>query len=125
MPEKACKDCGAAYYAQSTLNTRCPHCTYKRNKKRRGKPLKQRGKRTVEYDRWRDNVARPYLVKNFGHQCARCGVPPNVNPNDGSYYFHDVDHIKGRGSNNELRMVLSNVQFLCRPCHIKKDGGMR
>lgn len=72
-------------------------------------PIKKKGKHTVEYEIWRDNVAIPYLER-IGHSCAACGATGKL----------DVDHIKNRGSHYNLRMNLSNVQYLCRPCHIQK-----
>lgn len=79
------------------------------------KPIKQKGKRTIEYEKWRDTVARPYLIKKYGEVCAECkGV------RCGNIQL-DVDHIKNRGSHYHLRMSLSNVQLLGRyPCHQEK-----
>ena len=91
----ACEICGKRAYSN--------YCMQHKPRK----PIKQRGKRTIEYENWRDNVARPHLDKK-GRRCAQCGavgVPL------------DVDHIKNRGSHYHLRMNLSNVQYLCRPCH--------
>lgn len=74
------------------------------------KAIKQKGKHTIEYEEWRDNVAIPYLDATYGHSCVHCGATGKL----------DVDHIKPRGSHYNLRMVLSNVQYLCRNCHRAK-----
>lgn len=83
------------------------------------KPITKKGKRTLEYENWRDNTARPYLMKNFGAVCAAC---------QGSRCHNkqlDIDHIKKRGSSIHLKMDLDNVQFLGRfPCHYEKDNGI-
>jgi 5-methylcytosine-specific restriction endonuclease McrA len=73
------------------------------------KPIKKRGKRTLEYETWRDTVAKPYLDKTYGHVCRDCGATGQL----------DVEHIKKRGSHPHLKMTLTNVTYLCRPCHIK------
>jgi hypothetical protein len=88
-------------------------CFYHRPRK----PINQRGKKTIEYEEWRDTVARPYLIKTFGNQCAECkGV------RCGNKQL-DVDHKKKRGSNPHLKMDLKNVQLLGRyPCHFEKDN---
>ena len=87
--------------------------------KRSVKPIKKKGKRTIEYEKWRDEVARPYLIEKYGEICvacqgARCGNQQL-----------DVEHKKNRGSHHELKMVLSNVQLMGRyPCHYEKTNGI-
>lgn len=82
------------------------------------KAIKKKGKRTLEYEQWRDEVAIPYLDKTTGRVCqvcfgARCGNRQL-----------DVDHIKNRGSHYKLRMSLHNIQYLGRePCHRLKTEG--
>lgn len=129
MPVKRnCKDCGDPMLAYTTTQNRCGNCLKKRQKPklrkplpRQTKPIRQKGKVTLTYEKWRDTVARPYLDRVFGRQCAKCGAPPPVNEETGVELHHDVDHILERGSHPELRMVLSNVRYLCRSCHSKKQ----
>jgi 5-methylcytosine-specific restriction endonuclease McrA len=79
---------------------------------KRSKRPKQIGKGTLKYNEWRDTVARPYLIATFGEVCAESGcLESNA---------LDIDHIENRGSHPELKMTLSNVQFLCRPHHAQK-----
>lgn len=81
------------------------------------KPINQKGKRTLEYEEWRDTIARPYLIKTYGPVCADCGGTRCGNKQ------LDVDHKKKRGSNPSLKMDLNNVQLLGRyPCHWEKDN---
>lgn len=79
------------------------------------KPITQRGKRTIEYETWRDTIARPFL-DSLGRQCAICGSINNL----------QIDHILNRGSRPDLKMSLSNVQYLCDGppnwCHTKKTN---
>jgi 5-methylcytosine-specific restriction endonuclease McrA len=87
--------------------------------KREPKPPKritQRGPHNQEYEYWRDHVAIPYLDAAFGHKCAGCG---DINKP------LDVDHIKPRGSHRELKMKLTNEQYLCRSCHREKTDHLR
>lgn len=75
------------------------------------KAIKKKGKHTIEYELWRDNVAIPYLERK-GHKCVKCGATGKL----------DVDHIKNRGSHYALKMSLTNVQYMCRDCHIRKTS---
>lgn len=110
--EKICRNCGRTFPQYNTTVTICALCAFNRYNKPR-KPLKVRGKRTKEYDKWRRDIAVPYLDKTFSHQCSNCGRTDQL----------DIDHIKSRGAHPELRMELSNIQWLCRPCHqLKTDG---
>lgn len=84
---------------------------------KRRKPIPRKGKRTIAYEHWRDTVAKPYLDRTFGRQCADCGGARCGNIN------LDVDHIEERGSNPHLKMSLDNVQYLGRyPCHFEKTN---
>jgi 5-methylcytosine-specific restriction endonuclease McrA len=74
------------------------------------KPIKQIGKRTVAYNKWRNEIAKPFLDDNFGHVCSNCQATEGL----------EVDHILTRGSRADLKMNLTNVQWLCGPCHRKK-----
>ena len=86
---------------------------------RKPKRIKKKGKKTIEYETWRDEVAKPYLIDKYGEVCADCNGVRCGNKQ------LDVDHIKARGSHYALRMTLSNVQFLGRhPCHYEKTNGV-
>lgn len=99
VKEPKCTNCSGKHYT-----------TFCYNKIR--KPVAKKGRRTREYEYWRNNVAIPYLDGEYGHKCANCG----------SQWRLDVDHIKNRGSHPELRMDLKNIQYLCRNCHIRKTN---
>lgn len=79
------------------------------------KGLRRIGKKTLEYNKWRDEIAIPYLDKTYGHFCFDCGAGGKL----------DVAHIRGRGSHPELRMILTNVNYMCRSCHMRADSGFR
>lgn len=74
------------------------------------KPIRKVGRKELVYRAWRDSVAIPHLDKKYGRKCVNCGATSML----------DVDHIKGRGSHPHLKMELTNVQYLCRNCHITK-----
>lgn len=76
-------------------------------------PVRALGMGTIMYNEWRKVVAKPYLDEHFGHTCARCGTMTDL----------DVDHIKNRSTHPELKFALTNIQWLCRPCHIIKTRG--
>ncbi len=125
MPKACkCKDCGDPMLAFATTQNRCADCLLKRQRAKTPKPrkaIRQRGKRTIRYEQWRDEVAKPYLDRTFGHLCVACGK--------GDYGMHilDVDHKKNRGSHPELIRDLDNVQYLGRiPCHqLKTEGKLK
>lgn len=52
---------------------------------------------------------------NGKYRCDMCGTLI-ANP--------DIDHVKNRGSHPELRFEHSNLQILCRSCHIKKTSAL-
>jgi predicted restriction endonuclease len=97
-----CKNCDSPYHYQ----TFCPQ------KKR--KPIAARGKHAKLWEVFRDKVAIPYLDKKYGHVCSVAGCSETKNL--------DVDHIKNRGSNPDLRYDVKNCQYLCRAHHAEKTG---
>lgn len=99
MRSPPCRYCGSIYHF--------PFQCAKNPKKK--KPLKQKGRRTLIYEEWRDMVAVPYLDATYGRICAYNGCNESKNL--------DIDHIKKRGSHPHLKMELSNVQYMCRPHH--------
>ena len=106
---KPCKYCSALthYSFQCYLAPRKPP--------KPRKAIRKKGKATIKYELWRDTVAIPYLNETFGRVCAACGGERCNN------LQLDVDHIQNRGSHSELKMTLSNVQYLGRyPCHYEK-----
>ena len=87
------------------------------HKKRKAIPKK--GKQTILYEEWRDEQARPYLIKKYGEVCAECKGARCGNKQ------LDIDHIKSRGSNYNLKFSLTNVQFLgSHPCHFEKTNNV-
>lgn len=104
IKNKPCKECGSVWHTGWVHKERKPMAKTR---------MKAYGKQTTRYNQFRDTIARPYLIDKFGEKCAHCGradLPL------------DVDHIKKRGSNPELKYELSNLQLLCRKCHNRKDN---
>lgn len=83
------------------------------------KHINQRGKRTQEYEDWRDTIAIPYLDEKYGRVCFACGGARCGNKQ------LDVDHELNRGSHPHLKMNLQNVRYLGRyPCHVEKTNAI-
>jgi len=114
-----CKDCGKEIRVFNTLQNRCRDCTIKRHK-----PIKQRGPKTLQWEKFRDTVARPHLDRRDGIACHKCGVMP-PKKEDGTYYRHDVEHTKKRGSHADLKFDVSLMVYLCRDCHIEETDTLR
>ena len=110
MPaERLCKVCGTKIVVYNTIQNKCRSCTLKN-----AKPIPQQGKHARLWVTFRDKVAIPYLDKKYGHVCAFEGCTATENL--------DVDHIKNRGSNPDLRYDVKNLQYLCRKHHQMKTG---
>ncbi len=77
------------------------------------KPIARKGKRTISYEKWRDDIAIPHLKATGKWFCTDC---------QRSDIDLDVDHIKGRGAHAELKMEITNVEARCRPCHRAKTS---
>lgn len=95
-----CTICGSKFHYQT-------FCPYKKNK-----PIIKRGKKTLEYEYFRDNIAKPYLDNKYGHKCYQCGSTKQL----------DVHHKKNRGSHISEKMNVVNLIYLCRSCHIKEHN---
>lgn len=76
------------------------------------KRIRQMGKEADKWTEFRDTIARPYLDEIDGHNCNCCGRGGKL----------DVDHIIEKGGHAELKYELSNLQYLCRSCHIEKTA---
>lgn len=110
--QKTCKNCKQTFRPYTTVQSLCPKCAAKKYFNKPRKPINKRGKRTIEYEKWRDKVAKPYLDKTYGHKCSRIGCFETE--------YLEVDHVKTRGSRADLKMELSNVRFLCRLHHSER-----
>ena len=73
------------------------------------KRIKQRGKGYDKYELFKHTVAIPYLDATFGRKCQVCGTSQNN---------LDINHIKKRGSHPELKYELTNLEYVCRKCHV-------
>lgn len=120
--QRLCKSCGRSIIIWNTAQTRCPKCQQARSKAKPPKPIRKQGKHAQLWKTFRDQVARPYLDKKYGIKCADCGVLPPTK-DDGTFYRHDVDHIKSRGSSPDLRYDVKNLEYRCRSCHRRKTDG--
>lgn len=119
--------CGTCSRAKASTKPQKPRKPLKRSQKplpRSTKPIKQRGKVALKDADFRDKIVRPYLEKNFGIECANCGIMPPL-LDSGEYSRHAIDHIQGKGPHPELRFVITNFQFLCVPCHEEKTGTVK
>lgn len=103
MPKPVhCKKCGSPYHYQS-------FCPLNR------KPIKKRSDKQIDFDKWKETVARPYLIKKYGNICQCCKRPAFINEK------LDIDHIETIGGHVNKKRDLSNLQLLCRfPCHRNK-----
>lgn len=96
-----CKLCKTTFYSWSTIQSKCHKCQPK---------IKQIGKQTIKYEKWLNEICKPFLISKYGYRCTYCGLA------EGNL---DVHHKITRGSRPKLKMDLYNVVFCCRSCHIK------
>lgn len=84
---------------------------------KRGKRPKQQSVREKQYQQWKEEIARPYLVKLYNNVCSCCGREAGINEK------LDIEHTLNKGSHPELKRDLDNLTLMCRPCHrLKTDG---
>ena len=128
MTERRCKNCPNVFTQYNTIQNLCRDCSIAHQVELQGrerpgrplkpinsrKPIKQQGKHAAKWKLFRDKVAIPYLDNKFGHMCSVDGCSKTQSL--------DVDHIKPRGSHPELRYVVTNLRFLCRPHHVEVTG---
>ena len=115
--ERTCKvkACGNTFFAYNTLQNKC-----REHAIASAKPIPQRGKRTIQYERWRDTIARPHLIRVYGNICQNCKRPARKYHDDMGNLKEetlDVAHIIGRGRDSSQKMNIKNVRLLCRDCH--------
>lgn len=121
--ERTCKvkGCSNTFFAYNTIQNKC-----REHAIAAAKPITQRGKRTIQYEKWRDLVARPHLIRVYGNICQECKRPARKRHDDMGNLVEetlDVAHIKGRGSSPSTKMEITNVRLLCRSCHrLETDG---
>ena len=121
MPTRLCRDCKGEYVTFSNLQTRCPKCQREHKPQKKQKPIAQKGKKTLQYEKWLMLIAKPHLIRVYGNQCAWCGRSKQHLDMIGIPL--DAHHIKGRGSHPKLIMEISNLTLLCRVCHGKVHEG--
>ena len=126
MQQSECINCGETYTRYSTIGRLCGSCTRLKQAskprkprtplpraqkplKRSTKPIAQRGKHAKQWATFRDKIAKPYLDKKYGRVCSVVGCEETENL--------DVDHIFSLGAHPELRYVVTNLRYLCRPHH--------
>jgi hypothetical protein len=93
----------------------CGHCHYKTFCPLNRKPIAKVGKKTLEYNKWRDKIAKPYLDKKYGHKCYIELCPIKA--------YLEVHHIQTRGGHHEKKQDLNNVIYLCGYHHTLVTNG--
>lgn len=119
-----CIGCGETFMRYSTIGRLCGNCLRAKKAKtppkprtplkRSRRPIKQQGKHANQWRLFRDKIAIPYLDAKYGHVCSVVGCAETENL--------DVDHIFGRGAHPELRYVVTNLRYLCRPHHVSRTS---
>lgn len=119
-----CIQCGTIFKRYSTIGRLCGTCSRAKASIKPSKPrtpltrsqnpIKQQGKHAKQWKLFREKVAIPYLDAKYGHVCSVVGCTETESL--------DVDHIFPRGSHPELRYVVTNLRYLCRPHHVARTG---
>jgi hypothetical protein len=69
----------------------------------------------MNYQQWKEEIARPFLIKRDGNRCSCCLRPARTNEK------LDIEHTKTKGSRPDLKRDLRNLSLMCRiPCHRNK-----
>lgn len=103
--KKECAVCGSPWH----YKTFCPY-----NKKKRPK---LQSDKELDYQEWKETVARPAIIRRDGNWCFCCGRP--ARPSERL----DLEHTQPKGSHPELKRQLTNLRLFCRyPCHFNKTN---
>lgn len=105
MKIKFCKICGSQWHYQT-------FCSQKKKKR----PAQQSDKEKA-YQVWKETIARDYVINRDGNNCRCCNRSARKDEK------LDIDHIRSKGSTPAMKTSLTNMQLLCRNCHIKKTDG--
>jgi 5-methylcytosine-specific restriction endonuclease McrA len=104
MPRQPlCKACGRTGHYKT-------FCTYTKRK-----PINQQGKEYTKWQKFRPQAFEK-LIQRDGNRCKMCGI---------SQKNYDIDHIITKGSRRDLKYDLTNLQLLCRNCHIIKTNHIK
>jgi predicted restriction endonuclease len=100
------------------LCTKCYGCHYKSFCPLNRKPIAKIGKRTKEYNQWRDHIAKPFLDEVYGHKCHVKLCPSTT--------YLEVHHKSTRGGHHDKKMDINNVIYLCSYHHrMVTDGKLK
>lgn len=114
MSRKLCIVCGARAYSDYCFRhkPRKPIETKKR--------IRQQSDKELEYQKWKEEVARPFLIARDGNLCSCCGR--DAYPGEKL----DIEHTLGKGSHPSQKRDLNNLTLMCRfPCHRNKTDGKK
>lgn len=76
---------------------------------------RQMSAKEVQYQVWKETVARPALIARDGNFCSCCGRHA-----EGGEKL-DIEHTLGKGSHPGLKQDINNLTLMCRfPCHRAK-----
>lgn len=104
---KHCLVCGKRAYSD--------YCVRHKPRKR----IPQQSAKELDYQEWKEQVARPAVISRDGNNCFCCGRPAMSDEK------LDLEHTKGKGSRPDLKQDISNLRLFCRfPCHRNKTDNI-
>lgn len=101
---KTCTVCGKRAYSD--------YCILHKPRK----PIPPQSAKEIDYQEWKESVARPYLIDKYGNVCSCCGK-------DFGFVKLDIEHTLTKGSRPDLKRNLDNMTLMCRWCHSRKTDG--
>jgi hypothetical protein len=114
----SCSICGKKAYSDRCVahKVRQPIAT-KTPIRRPTKRIKQQSDRELEYQAWKETVARPALIERDGNNCSCCGRSAFMNEK------LDIEHTLTKGSRPDLKRDPDNLTLMDRICHHYKTIG--
>lgn len=107
-----CKFCGATNKHYSTW---CRQKPPSKSGLKIRKPIKKQSDKELEYQAWKEEYARPFVINRDGNICQCCGRAAY----EGEKL--DLDHIEAQRGIKSLKWNVKNLHLLCRwPCHRNK-----
>lgn len=84
------------------------------------KAIPKQSDKEKQYQMWKEDIARPYLISKYGNNCFCCGR--SAYPGEKL----DIEHTLTKGSRPDLKRSFSNLSLYCRyPCHRNKTDGIK
>lgn len=115
MPKRSAKKCNVISCSNLTYDSYCSeHAEQKRKESHQEYKQRRTDEREQAFYKSGDWIKTRNHKRSINPLCEHCLKEGKVTP------MNDVDHVIPVKVDWSLRLTLSNLQSLCRSCHVKK-----